>query len=253
MCFTKQVIKPGVLYSDVVKYLRPFDVIFFRGNKIYSKVISALEKRSEYPGANEFTHVGMIITSDVVDHPNVKPGKFYLYESVVSGYFGYGVGDIEGHQWWWGVQIRDLEEIVNACDKYKTTITAYGRLINNPLDRLSITEAKARFMEFYTAHIGIRYDVNPYSLLSSIFAKLRPCRDKIEHFVDSESWLFCSELVAAVLKHMGVYSSEINERDVLPRDIAFPETDTDVMPKILSHLIHVTTPQYYNGNDVVQL
>ena len=65
--------------------------------------------------------------------------------------------------------------------------------------------------------------------------------------------LFCSELVALLLKYLSIYPSEINEKDVLPRDIAYPEADTDVMPKIISSIIYITTPKHYNGKDVVIL
>jgi hypothetical protein len=255
MCFqTKNIIKEGVLYQDIVPFLRPFDIILLRGYKAFSKLISLLEKRKDYPDSGEFTHAGIILTSDVIDHPNMKPGRFYLYESVTAnGSLDYGVGDIDGNKWKWGVQIRDLEELVTSCDRKTSTTIAYCRLIDNPIERMPLLEIKNKFNDFYLNHINAKYDMNLYSLFASVFPFLRKYRDSIENFTNTSDWLFCSELVAMVLKYFNVYPPEVNPKDVLPRDIAFPEADTDPMPKIISNIIHITTPLHYNGSDVVIL
>jgi len=251
MCFTKKnIIKPGVLYHDIIPYLRPFDIILFNGDTIMSEIISILSKRNEYPRSDEFTHAGIIVTSDILEHPNVEPGKFYLYESTANLFSSYR--DINGKKRKLGVQVRELEGVINDYDKDKTAVT-YCRLINNPIEKTPMSELKSKFMDFYLRYNDNCYDVNLLSLFASIIPFLRRFRDPVEEFTNTTDWLFCSELVAMLLKHVDVYPPEVNPKDVVPRDIAFPEADTELMPKIISHIIYVTTPKYYNGIDHVIL
>jgi hypothetical protein len=110
---------------------------------------------------------------------------------------------------------------------------------------MPIEEAINKFTEFFNAYYGKKYDANPYSLCSAIFPCLRKCRGVVEDLSQTKDWYFCSEIVALLYKYMGIYPSYINEKDVTPRDIAFPEADTDLMPKILQSITYITTPLHY--------
>lgn len=240
--------KKGILYSECQAQMRPFDVIFFKGDALFSALISVLEKHgNKIPNSGEFTHVAMIVNSDVLNHEKILPGKQYILESVVGGSFAHNVKNIN-NKVVYGVQIRDLEEVVTAFDKSNDTIVAWGKLINNPLDNMSLCEIRTRLSEFCNTYVGKTYDANPFSLLSSVFPCLRKCRNKVETLCGTSDWYFCSEIVALAFKHFRIYPDYVNEKNVLPRDLIHPEADVDKMPTIISTLTYVTTPIHQATN-----
>lgn len=245
----KSEMKDGTLYEDFRSQIRPFDPVFFQGKDLMSKTIQILEKRgNNIPESGDFSHVGMVVTSDILEHPKVVKGKIYIWESILSGSFGNGVKDINGHCFF-GTQIRDLDMLVPSYDKPNATRIAVGHLIQNPLDYMNINEVKEKFTKIFRIYDGKKYDMNMYSLFSSVFKCLRPWRRKIEKFCKTEEWLFCSEMVATVYKNMGIYPMYINEKDVLPRDIAFPQADIDMMPTVINNITYVVSALHYNKNN----
>lgn len=248
MCFKKQIIvKEGVLYEDFKIQLRPFDVILFKGGALFSNIVSLLEEHgNSVPKSGEFTHVGVVVTYDILEHKNMMKGKLYILESIVGGSFGHGVKNIEGNTNS-GVQIRLLDDVITACDEPNESIIACGQLIRNPLDYYTLSAINARFTAFYNAYVGKKYDANPYSMLSAIFKWLRPCRDNIEELFNTTEWYFCSELIALLFQYMEIYPQSINAKNVLPRDIANPDADNDTIPKIINNITYITTPLHYKG------
>ena len=65
---------------------------------------------------------------------------------------------------------------------------------------------------------GITYDANCWSLLSSIIPFLRPKRDHIEQFLNTDDWLFCSELVAEIYVKLGIFPDTVDPKNVVPMD-----------------------------------
>lgn len=237
LCCCKETpkIKEGVLYDDVKHLLKPFTPILFKGSDFVSKTICDIERfGNRIARSGDFSHVGMIVTSDILDHPKVLPNKIYVWESTMSGRLGSGVKNIYDKSYL-GVQLRDFDELVVGYDKPNVTRIAYGELIHNPIDDMPMAELKEKFTQLFTELDGTRYDLNMYSLLSAICPGLRCARQKIEEVCHTEKWLFCSELVATVYITMGIYPHTVNPKDVVPRDIAFPEADTDQTPVILSN------------------
>ena len=250
MCFSKKPnYKKGILYSECKEQLRPFDVIFFRGDALFSSVISILEKYgNNLPESGEFSHVAMIIDSNVCIHENILPGRLYIVESVIGGVFAHNVKDIN-NKVVYGVQIRDLEDVVKAFDKSNNTIVAWGKVGHNPLDVMPIDVIRDKMTHFCNEYLGKTYDANPVSLLSSVFPSLRKYRDSIETVCHTKDWYFCSEIVAKIFKIFGIYPDTINEKDVLPRDIIHPEVDIDRMPKVIETLTYITTPIHQTINN----
>ncbi len=247
MCKSKNPIqKKGELYDDFKKHVRPFDLICFKGDALFSSVISFLEKRckrKDYNGPNsgEFSHVAMVVNSDVLTHEKILPGRLYVLESVLGGSLGHNVNDIEDRGVC-GVQIRDLETLINAFDLSDKTIVDHGKLINNPLDSNDISVVRARLTEFCNQYLGKSYDANVYSLLSAAVPSMRKYRKIVEEICHTTEWYFCSEIVALAYKAMDVYPPYVDEKDVLPRDLITPEADTDPMPKIIMPITYITTP-----------
>ena len=250
MCFcaTKEEnkIKLGTLYEKIRPQLRPFDPIFFRGSDFISKTIMKIEKignRIERSG--DFSHVGMIVTSDILDDSRLIPGKKYIWESTMSGKLGGGNNNINGKSYL-GVQLRDFDELIVLYDAPNNTSIAVGTLFEHPLDKYPADIMKNIFTPFFKKYDGRRYDANLFSLLSAICPGLRFMRKKIEKICHTEDWLFCSELLAMTYIHLNIYPSTLNPKNVVPRDIVCPEADTDRTPRIImNNVIYMTTRQHY--------
>lgn len=245
MCFKcKQKIKEGFPYSSIKSQMRPFDPIFFRGDDFVSKSITYAEKLgNKIPKSGDFSHVGIVVTSEILNDERIVPNKIYVLESVLGGVLGSGVKDISNRTLF-GVQIRDFDELINKYDEPNDTRVAFGKLIRNPLDFMNPAEVKQRFTEFMMTHEGIQYDWNCVSLCSALFPCCRPCRNPIESLFQTSDWLFCSELAALLYKQFGILPATINEKNVVPRDLAFPEADDEQMPKIVSEIIYIVSPKH---------
>lgn len=252
MCFRKSpIVKKGKLYDLVRDRLHPLEPIFFKGGALFSKIVKVLEERGNtLDKSGEFTHVGVVITSDILDNELVLPGKKYILESTFGGRFSHNIKDIYGKTIL-GVQLRDLDEVIAGCDKDNKTEIAWGRLLHNPVEYMPMEELKRKFTEFFNAYNHKYYDMNVYSLLGSAIPCLRPCRQTIEQFCHTEDWYFCSELIALLYKHLNIYPATVNEKDVMPRDMIYPAIDTDEMPVILQPIEHITTSLHYDYNGIL--
>jgi hypothetical protein len=236
--------KRGALYSQCKTVLRPFDLILFSGGDFVSGLIKYTEKKRMKrvegtidPGA--FSHVGMVVTSDILDHPNILPGKLYIMESTLSGRLGGGVYDIQGKTMF-GVQIRDLDDVFAAYDKPNNTEIAYAMLKNPIQDPL----VKEKFTTIYKKYEGNLYDLDLVDEFATLFAGIRYVRDAIDKYLDmcfdpAKKWMFCSQLVASVYIDMGILPASIIPEDIVPMDFAGYETTDGSIPSILHEPIYV--------------
>lgn len=219
------VVKKGVLYSEIRSQLQPLDLLLFNGGDAISDLISYIE-RKQYPthhgpiNAGEFSHVGLVVTSDILTHELVKPGVIYILESTMSGKLGNDVNNIEGHAFF-GVQLRNFDELLPRYDEPNDTAIAFAHLKYNPWVYGS-PEIKRminqRFTELFDRVNGIPYNANPYSLLSAVFSCMRPERAIIEDAFGTRKWLFCSELAALVYKTLGIYPAFVDIENIIPMD-----------------------------------
>lgn len=228
---SKPVPKDGVLYSEIRDTLRPFDLLLFSGGEYVSRFIKYLEvvklermtDTPVEPGA--FSHVGIVVTSEIIDHPNVKPGKIYIWESVLSGKFGDGVKNIKDNTFF-GVQLRDFDSLLPAYDLSNDTRVAVAHLIDNPLDddtkKGMVKEYFARIFEKYD---GVFYDVNLMNEFGALFKTCRKVRDGIESIIGNDSWLFCSEHVAQIYVDMGILPKTVIVENIVPMDFVGYEND----------------------------
>jgi hypothetical protein len=216
--------------------IRPFDLILFRGADFISDSIRKLQKIASTKG--EFSHVGIVVNTDIL--PNIKnavPGKWYIWESTMSGKLNDGINDVETGEAFFGTQIRSLDEIIEKYSKNPKTKISFAQLSNNPIlkkqneseelyqYRLSIL--KRNIQDVYNQYNHRRYDANLINLLSTIlpFCRwLRNCRR-------NESF-FCSELVAIIYKKIDILPWYINEEDITP--------ETFIQPKISVNSILVS-------------
>jgi len=250
----KSVIKKGKLFTDIKQNIRPFDLIAFRGDEFVSNLISKLEKRGKVTArGGTFTHVGMVITDEILDNPLLEHGKLYILESVISGKLGSGVPDIQGKSFL-GVQIRDLERVAEAYDQPNGTLVAWIPILENPiLKQENIPQIKKKFTDLYREIDGILWDSNFWSLLSALYPKMRIMRPLFEKIFRTQKWLFCSEMVAIIYKHFNILPQIVNPKDVIPADLIFPEEDTDIMPKIAGDIIFIASSIHYSPEQIINI
>ncbi len=248
-----------VSYSDIKNRIQPFDLLAFRGGDIMSDLISVLEKY-EFEVGN-FTHVGMAVTSDILPKYKdfvLEKGKVYIFESTftynVKG-FTDGPPDVITGSGWFGVQLRDLEEVIPRYITNEKTEVAWCPLIDNPFSKKSNRKKLAKkFTKFFESYEGRCYEMDVESLLAAMFPclrSIRSVRDSIfEHLYntlhihgymkDSEGpagWQFCSELVANVYQMIGIIPKSVNTKNILP--INFFGYDTENIPSLVHNPIFI--------------
>lgn len=226
---TRKIIN-GVAYADYKSKISPLDIVLFRGGDLVSSTIRFIERQRT--GSGDFSHAGIIVTSDVLSHPDMKPGKLYILESTVTGVLGCGVKNIEGKSEFC-VQITDFDKLVEKYDNSEETAIAVfhvspsgGCLSNNGI--------RARLQPFWHRVRGCSYQFNLYSLLSAAFPFLRGARKQAEKLFRGENWLFCSQLVCMTLQEVGYLPAHIDSKTVLPVDFLGCDEDKQV-PCIVSN------------------
>ena len=234
------------MYSDLKNHIKPFDLIAFRGGDVISDLIAILEKYEV--GADTFTHVGIVVTSEILPNQNLDPDKLYILEST----FAYQIPLIydnkpdvitgRGH---FGVILRDLEEIINWYICNDKTKVAWCKLLNNPVINNDLI---TKFEQFFDSYHNRTYDMDLLGLFGAIFPQIRGLRDLQDKLLnkmfkrikgkDFPAWQFCSELVANAYQLIGVIDQKFDSKNVLPID--FFGYDRDGIPKL------VCEPIYFN-------
>ena len=243
-------------FNLIKENIRAFDIIAFRGSGIVDDIISMFEKYEISCG--DFSHVGMVITSDVLtsfkiassETENTKfvlePGKLYILESTLSGH----PPDVSDSKISSGVCLRELETVIPKYIINEKTKVAWCKLINNPLDNQFFEPEKKKFKKMFLKYHEKSYDMSPIDLAAAMFPVLRPIRNvKNELFnnvakmlgmasVDTPSgWQFCSEIIANFYKEFDVIAKDFNPEDVLPMD--FFGFDEDGLPNLIKEIVYI--------------
>ena len=240
-------------YSEIKDQIKPLDLLLFRGNDFISDTIKEFEWLLE--GCGEFSHAGLVVDNKILPFVSqLKDDHLYVWESTMSGSCdGYnksgGVPDIEIGKGRFGVQIRDLEDVIisyeetnkSNVNENKNTAVAWCQLIKNPFltnddNRKEIIDELNRF---HTQYGFRKYELNPLVLLSAIFGccrKLRNDYDKMsimghnilvkfgkaygkedDEDIDEES-VFCSQFVTMIYKRLNIIPKNIRSSDISPVD-----------------------------------
>ena len=229
-------------FNNIKNSLKPLDLVMFSGGEYVSHLIKFMEKNllerpnepnnGVDPGA--FSHVGMVVTSDILEHKQVLPGKFYVLESTMGGPLSQDkVLNIMGKSKF-GVQLRDLEELIPSYLSSEGSAIAIARL--KP-EYSTLCRDKTLFTSVFKKYNGRTYDINPISLAASLLKVCRCIREPMEEMTGTNNWLFCSELVAQVYIDMGVINNSINPKNVVPMDFVGFETDKNGIPNMIDYPI----------------
>ena len=139
----------GEIYSleKVMEIAEPLDLIVFRGDWAVSEFIGASQVLGN--GTGKWSHVGIVVTTDVVPIINGTKGKKYIWESNTT----YEGGDEsncpntetgKGHN---GVQFRDMEETIKTYI-HPNCIAGIIKLKYNPwLESASNPEWRAKLVD----------------------------------------------------------------------------------------------------------
>jgi hypothetical protein len=237
-------IKTGESYYKIRGMLKTGDIIFFRGNEFVSNLISKLEKK--ICGNGDFTHVGMVImcTSFPEGHPYYNTnGIPYVIESTQSGYLGDGAYNLNGDSFL-GVQVRNLDIVMEKYDSNPKTAIAWGKLQHNIDGDISHIIRK---------YDGIRYNINIVDLLAASFKPLRILR---KFFKFARKWKFCSEVVTDLYKEFGILNNNVTSYNVLPCDFLPKENNTTFdtdgeIPILFTEIINITIHNKYIDPTVI--
>ena len=228
-------------YEKIRPHLKTGDIVLFKDSGV-SSIISFLEKKKRDHGT--YTHVGMIIMSKSFpvgsqyrlcningkDYANVP----YIFESTQSGIGGDGTVSVSGRKML-GVQLRKLDDVISSYGSKKKTIIVIGKLR---------TQYKLDDEQVYTSFLKYnmtRYQLNCIQLLSTIFDFLKRFRSCFD------IGIFCSELVALMLKESGVLNNEVNPKDCLPIDFFLQK---GAFENLFSHFIEIESRKIYIKNKV---
>lgn len=222
--------KPGVPFRMIRGSIQTGDLILFKGGELVSAVIAEIEEH--YNGVDSFSHAGMAILAKDLPADSIlrRPDdndKLYIIESTGSGRWIDGVPAVTDNKGHLGVQLRDLDLVVESYDTNPKTRMAWLPLQKPAMDTVSSQKLDATVIKY----IGQVYDCDCVSLFAAAIPCMRCVRDSwtFRHLRGAfcclcccgskpSSWLFCSELVSQIYIDWGIFPDTVAPEDVLPTD-----------------------------------
>jgi hypothetical protein len=222
----KKISYPTKTLKELKDSIQSFDLICFRGSEFVSNTISKVE--NAVFGNGEWTHVGIVIKTDILDFKNGKKNKIYIWESTMSGSLGDGVNSEETNQGKFGVQIRDLDKVIEKYIIDDITKIGWCKLLNNPLNRREndtdetynrrLKRIKRRIKRFYINHGNATYDFKIITFAKTIFPFINKNRF-LKKIFRTKDLYFCSELVATIYKLIHVIDKSVDPEDIAPVEL----------------------------------
>lgn len=234
----------GLTIGPLSANIQPLDIILFRGNQdIVSDGIRDAEGIVQ--GNNEWSHVGIVISKrwcPAINLPdNIDQDRLLLWESNVSSSCAIITKDptldIETGHGFLGVQIRDLASVI-TYNKKLGVIIGHGQLLHNPIKQLNdeciVTyESRSRSLKrvlslLHDKYIHRCYQLNCCRLAEAIF----PCIQRLMcKCCPGKHFMYCSELVAEIYKHLDILSNVYDAKAVSPVEIS--ELKYILMPPVI--------------------
>jgi len=215
--------------------IRPLDLVLFRGSDLISWIIREVQY-IEFKMDN-YSHVGVVVDNNILPNiPQLKSGRKYILESTLGEY----IPDVLTGNIKFGVQIRDLEDVIRSYTLIPGSEVGYCRLKPYPLNVVD------KMNEVIKEYADKFYETNPIRLLACVFPSLRWLRlvedyifieghrilssikaidynqniDNISikdaiRYVDNLS-LFCSQLAVIVYQRLNLLPNTINPSDISP-------------------------------------
>jgi hypothetical protein len=219
-------IENAITLNDLKEQMQSFDLLCFRGHEFVSDTIAKVQNYAF--GNGNWTHVGIVLKTDILDFKNGKSDKIYVWESTMSGSLGDGVNSEETNQGKFGVQIRDLDKVIQKYITDDVTKIGWCKLLNNPLNRREkdtdetyqrrLNRIKRRIKRFYINHGDATYDFKVITMAKTIFPFINKNKflKKIFH---TNNLYFCSELVATIYKLIHVIDKSVDPEGIAPVEL----------------------------------
>lgn len=202
--------------------IQPLDLLLFQGDTHFSRLIQYIQKLQlkrldvlSSKQAGLFSHCAIVLSSDMIpSQKNVVPGKKYIFESSYGG-----VLDIDGNQTF-GVQLRDMEKVLNTVLTHEKVVCIRLKLMKDIDQILPLWKEQVIPIidQFVVSNLHIPYPLNAAKLMNAALAFAKPFRKIVNIFTKTPKTFFCSELVAALLIHLGILPTTVNPHYVLPVD-----------------------------------
>jgi hypothetical protein len=216
--------------------IEPLDIVFFKGGDFVSDFIR-FNSQIEI-GINNWSHIGIVVSTDLLPIKNGKPGKLYLWESILSGKLCDGVYNIETNDSFFGTQIRSLKRILSVNKGNKKVNIGVGKLKNNPYKKqdgesdqdynLRFKLLKQKLLYLYHTYNNVRFQYNCIRLFNTMYDIFDPCISK-----NNTERLFCSQLVALILNELEVIKVDDTAK-VIPADLLSDQSETgNIIDKII--------------------
>lgn len=222
--------------------LMPLDVGLIHGKGVVSDAIQLLEFLGT--GEGKYSHMFVVITTDILELPGMVPGKRYSFEITKSGKFNDDVLDISGRSHL-GVQVRDLQAMAIAQQKMGCTLY-FSKLRNSPYRDgyewsqptfntvvMYQRELKITMQNIYQSYKNMGYDFDPRSLFSFTMPSRRK---KIK-----DHGVFCSEFVGIVFNKLNIVAVS-EPRDVIPVTLEDAPTMDGASPSERTFASHFEHP-----------
>lgn len=228
--------------------VRPLDLLVFKGAEGVSNLISKAE--TVETGIGTVTHVEVAINKEWCEEIKINDDRLCSWGSTLSGKLNDGTINAETGHSFFGVQVRDLRDLVHNYLKTPGADVGLCRLKSNPIEQrpdesddeytARISKLRANICSAYDKYNNCMYNINVFSLMGAMFPKLRGLRnaalDVIDEITPAHRWLFCSEFVALLYEEIGVITDETDgvvdgkipdASNVLPVDFVGGEADPD--------------------------
>lgn len=205
--------------QSIYREIAPFDLILFKGTDFISRIVKTFESL-KYSNT-EYSHVGIIVNSQVLPFiKNLELNKFYVIESILSS-------KLDNNKERFGIQIRELEDIIKTYSTTRNTKIAWAPLLFNPWKHIQSNEKSLIIKTLYDLYQNINKKSfksifpclnSSYKLDEILIAGHKLLNNillskKIEHLEPGEIFIFSSKLVTMIYKAIGVLESCINNID----------------------------------------
>lgn len=249
--------------NEFCSKIRPLDLLVFQGSEGVSRLIRKLERKET--GDGEISHVEVAITKEwcpsitlikkhfeaFPDYEGFSPHPQYQlsWGSELSGKLNDGVFNAETGGVTFGVQFRDLKELVRKYASRKGANVGVCRLKDNPIEKIlggdpegeAAKALKKKLCEAYEKYKGCTYNYNFLDLLAALYPSLRDERDAVRKLLKpflkgKKEFLFCSEFAASLYKDLGIINDDTDGKDdgvvldpanVVPVDFLGHDQDTE--------------------------
>lgn len=204
--------KPGIEFDKIKDKIMPLDLILFKGTSFFSDIIMGIEK--EELGNGEWSHCGIVVTTDILPIKNGIPGEKYIWETLVP-MSPNDVKNFETGKFYGGLQIRKLIDVINIENNNNKSCVGWCSLKNNPLTlqqndtdisyMMRQNVSKAVLVTIYNAfNLKSEYEFDFFRSVGAIIPSLDVVANKP---ITSRHKFFCSEFVAYVYGQLKIITN----------------------------------------------